>query len=907
MATPLHLLVVEDSADDAELIVREVRQAGFDPKWHRVETEADFLAALQEQPDIVLSDYSMPRFNGVRAVTIMREHGLNIPFILISGTVGEEIAVEAMKQGATDYLLKDRIARLGNSIRRALEEKQLRQQREQAESVMRESERRFQDMLENVQMIAMTLDKNGMVTFCNNYFLRLTGWTREEVMGSDWCARFIPKSETAARKLFFDNIEAGTVPAHHENPILSRDGRQQDIFWNNTMLRDAAGNVIGTASLGEDVTERKRAEAKLRESEEFKEAILDSVASHIAVLDRNGFIVEVNARWRRFALENPSSASGLTPNLGVGVNYLEVCRRSVGKSAQEAMAACEGIMAVLDGRKTNFVLEYPCHGPREWRWFSLNVTPLGKDGRFVVVSHTNITERKRAEEAVRESEEKFRQLAENINEVFWITDPGKHQMLYVSPAYEEIWGRSCESVYQSSKTWLEAIHPDDRQRVLTAAANKQHLGEYDETYRIVRPDGSIRWIHDRGYPVNNELGQVYRIVGTAEDITQRKETEKQLRQSQKMESIGLLAGGVAHDFNNILLIIQINLEMVMLDPASFETKSKEHLAEIGKAADRAANLNRQLLAFSRTEAMQMQLLDLNDLTSSFSRMLRRIVGENIRVQNDLAAVVPAIQADPGMIEQVLMNLAVNARDAMPNGGRLIIGTELVAVDEAEAKLNPRKRVGRFACLSVRDTGTGIAPENMPRIFEPFFTTKGVGKGTGLGLATVFGIAEQHKGWVEVASTVGVGTTFRVFLPISAEGAAAATAVAPPKTRGGTERILLVEDEQGVRDILFHSLANFGYAVVAADSGISALKIWQDRSGQFDLLVTDMVMPGGFTGLDVINLLRAEKPALKVLLMSGYSQELAHGELAGATDIFFLHKPFPTRVLAETVRKCLDSG
>jgi PAS domain S-box-containing protein len=779
-------------------------------------------------------------------------------------------------------------------------------ERRQAEGVMRESERRFQEMLENVQMIALTLNRDGIVTFCNNYLLRLTGWTREEVIGSNWFARFIPKSEFAVGKLFFDHMATGTVPAHHENPILSKDGRQQDIFWNNTMLRDAAGNVIGTASLGEDVTERKRAEAKLRESEEFKEAILDSVASHIAVLDRQGFIVEVNARWRRFALENPTTASGLTPNLGVGANYLEVCRRSTGKSALEALAACEGITAVIEGAKTNFVLEYPCHGPREWRWFSMNVTPLGREGRFVVVSHTNITERKRAEEALRESEEKFRQLAENINEVFWITDPGKHQMLYLSPAFEEIWGRTCESVYQSSKSWLEAIHPDDRQRVLTAAVNKQHLGEYDESYRIVRPDGSIRWIHDRAYPVNNESGQVYRIVGTAEDITQRKETEKQLRQAQKMESIGLLAGGVAHDFNNILLIIQINLEMVLLDGASFPVEAKEHLAEIGKAADRAGNLNRQLLAFSRTEAMQMQLLDLNDLTSSFSRMLRRIVGENIRVQNDLAAVVPAVQADPGMIEQVLMNLAVNARDAMPKGGRLIIGTELVAVDEAEAKLNPRKRAGRFACLSVRDTGTGIAPEHMPRIFEPFFTTKGVGKGTGLGLATVFGIAEQHKGWVDVSSTPGAGTTFRLFLPLSSEGAGAASAIVPKKICGGTERILLVEDEQGVREVLFHTLANFGYAVLAADSGVAALKTWQDHTGRFDLLITDMVMPGGLTGLDLINLLRAEKPALKVLLMSGYSQELARGNLAGASDIVFLHKPFPTRVLAETVRHCLDT-
>ncbi len=516
----LNILFVEDSQYDTDLILAELQRAGFVPKWKRVETEQDYLAEIQKLPDIILSDYSMPQFNGLKAAKLLQESGLNVPFILISGTVGEEFAVEVMKQGATDYLLKDRIVRLGNAVHRALEQRQLREQRQ------------------------------------------------------------------------------------------------------------------------------------------------------------------------------------------------------------------------------------------------------------------------RAEAALRESEEKFRQLAENINEVFWMTNPAKHEMLYVSPAYEKIWGRSCDGLYQSPRSWLEAIHPEDRPCVLEAAAAEQERGDYDETYRIVRPDGTMRWIRDRAFPVRNAAGEIYRIVGTAEDITERKAAEQHYRQAQKMEGLGLLAGGVAHDFNNILMIIQGNLELVLTTERNLCRKTKEYLTDIAHAAERAATLTRQLLTFSRNDAMQMQLLDLNNLTVSFAKMLQRLIGKHIRMQLNMAPTPPAIKADPGMIEQVLMNLAVNARDAMPNGGQLVIGTEVVMIDQSQARLDPRKRPGQFACLSVRDTGAGIAPENLPRIFDPFFTTKGVGEGTGLGLATVFGVTEQHGGWVEVASEVGVGTTFRVFLPLCAAGGTAEKSVVRPSGKVG---------------------------------------------------------------------------------------------------------------------------
>ncbi len=771
MTTALKVLVVEDSQDDTDLILKELRRVGFEPTWRRVEVEADFLAEIKKRPDIIISDNSMPQFKGLRALELLRERGWNIPFILVSGTIGEEMAVEAMKCGATDYLMKGQIARLGSVVERSLEEKKLWAQRQRAEEQIRRTQRALRHMLAHSPAVFYTLRIEGGKAFpvlVSDNVERLLGFSPAECMSADWWLRGLhPKDRDRA------------------------------------LAKQALGMAHG------------------------------------------GYSIEYRIRHK------------------------------------------DGTYRWIEDR--NHVLRGASGEPRE-----------------IVGVWTDISERKRAEAAARASEEKFRQLAEGINEVFWITDAATQQMLYVSPAYEKIWGRTCESIYKSPQSWHQAIHPDDHQRVLTAALNKQEHGDYDETYRILRPDGSVRWIRDKGFPVRNAAGEVYRIVGTAEDITEHKATEEQLSQAQKMEGIGLMAGGVAHDFNNILTIIQVNLELILMAESNLQAEGKECLAAIAKATGQAADLNRQLLTFSRREAMQKEPLDLNDLTADFTKMLRRIVGEHIQVQNHFAPAMPLLIGDPGMIEQVLMNLAVNARDAMPNGGQLIIGTEVAVIDKARAKSDPRTHAGRFACLSVRDTGTGIAPENMSRIFEPFFTTKGVGKGTGLGLATVFSIAQQHHGWVDVASEVGAGTTFRVFLPLSSKKLPAPQRSVAQEVRGGAERILLVEDDETVRHVVLHILENYGYTVMEADSGIAAQKAWTEQDGQFDLLITNMVMPGGLTGLELIELLRGAKPGLKVMLVSGYSPEPGRGGNACAKDITFLRKPLSTRLLAETVRQCLDA-
>jgi two-component system, cell cycle sensor histidine kinase and response regulator CckA len=399
-------------------------------------------------------------------------------------------------------------------------------------------------------------------------------------------------------------------------------------------------------------------------------------------------------------------------------------------------------------------------------------------------------------------------------------------------------------------------------------------------------------------------GGALQRISTQEALSER---EQQLRQAQKMEAVGQLAGGVAHDFNNLLAVIRGNADLLLMDPAQLSPDARVGLKEILAASERAANLTRQLLIFSRKQAMQSHPLVINDVIAELTRMLKRIIGEHVDLQCRYSADLPQVQADPGMIEQALVNLAINARDAMQRGGQLLITTEAVRLDVAQARKLPEGRTGDFVCLTVSDTGTGIAPEHLSRIFEPFFTTKEPGKGTGLGLATVHGIVKQHHGWVQVSSQPSHGATFKIFLPASSAPATSPEALrAEPPSPPGTETILLVEDDYAVRMITRRVLERHGYTVCEARSAPEALALWETRGEEIALLLSDIVMPESVTGHELAERLRAEKPSLKVILMSGYSAEL----IGKDTEVrrratCFLKKPCPSRLLLETVRRCLD--
>ena len=388
------------------------------------------------------------------------------------------------------------------------------------------------------------------------------------------------------------------------------------------------------------------------------------------------------------------------------------------------------------------------------------------------------------------------------------------------------------------------------------------------------------------------------------EIAKQMKLESQLRHSQKMEAVGQLAAGVAHDFNNILTVIHGNASLLQ-DQFKQDPACAESLNDIIIAAERAARLVRQLLAFSRKQVLKPEVLNLGPVIDNLEEMLKRLLGDHITFEVKAAPDLPPVLADLGMMEQVILNLSVNARDAMPKGGKLTVGIDAVAITNDDLQKNSEIRPGQYVCLSVSDTGCGIAPELLPRIFDPFFTTKEIGKGTGLGLATVYGIVKQHNGWVDVQSAANEGTTFRIFLPACAENSQPADPSPPPKTtaKNGTECVLVVEDEDRVRTLTVAVLRKNGYRVLEAASGKDALDVFQGHSAEIDLLFTDVMMPGNLLGDELAVRLRTTKPSLAVLFTSGYTPEVNKTEFRG--DGNFLTKPFtPTQMLA-TVRQCLD--
>lgn len=639
MKRPLKVLIVEDDPLDAELLVRELMRAGFVPRHERVDSAAAMKNRLDAGWDVVLSDYSMPGFTAIEALAIVRESGLDLPFIIVSGTIGEETAVEAMRLGASDYLLKDRLGRVGPAVVRALEQGRLRR------------------------------------------------------------------------------------------------------------------------------------------------------------------------------------------------------------------------------------------------------------------------EHRRTQEALSESEERFRQLAENIQEVFWITNADKSEMLYVSPAFERVWGFPGGDLYRSPVRWLDSVHAGDRAEVENAIA-RQASGGYDVEYRIVRPDASTRWIRDRAFPVRNGRGEVYRIVGVAEDISERRRLEERFLRAQRMEVIGSLTGGITHDLNNILSSMLMAAGLVK--SRTKETSDREMLVTIERGAQRGARMIAQLLAFSRGAEGPRAGLRPDVVIEEAAGLIRATFPRGIDLQVKIPAHLHTILADATQLHQVLMNLCVNARDAMPGGGRLVVAAENRDLGELEAGTHPDARPGAYVMVRVADTGAGIPPEIVDRIFDPFFTTKEPGKGTGLGLSSVLGIVKSHGGFVTVASEVAKGAEFRVFLPASAESVSPFSSESTgPFPMGKGELVLVVDDEADVLNVTVSLLETQGYRVLGAASGEEALTLFLQRAEAVRVVVTNLHMPG-MGGLAFMQALRVlDYLNVGFVVMSGEELDAQDEEFSRLGVVEVLPKPTPRPKLLHAVSNAVE--
>ncbi len=813
------------------------------------------------------------------------------------------------------------------------------------EDAVRDREARFRSYFTSPLVgMAITSPDKGFLEV-NDRFCELLGYTRDELAELDWPSLTHP-DDLAGDVREFNRLVAGEVQYYSvEKRFLRKDG---GVVWSIISVgavRKADGTIDYVCGMLMDISARHEAEQRIAYLNRVYATL--SGINELIVRERNRQsllegvcrIAVEKGRFRMAWIGMIDEASGgLVPVASAGTvdGYLDglvissspddaagpaqrciatgthaVCNDIAhdpgyapwrARALQRGYRASAGLPLKQGGRVVGVLSLYSGEsGPFEPEEMAL-LDELAMDVGFALDVGTREAERLSIQTALSESEQRFRQIAENIDEVFWMIDPIRGQTLYVSPGFEKIWGRSRESVFASMDSWFAAVHPEDRERVAHALQTKVTSGEYNETYRILRPDAEVRWIHDRAFPLQDPTGTVYRIVGTASDITERRNIELQLLQSQKMEAIGVLAGGVAHDFNNLLAVI-LSYSALLVDETKPGDPMRADLAEIKSAASRAAELTRQLLAFSRRQHLQPRHVDLNEIVAGIDRMLRRLLGEDVRLVTIPFSERASLHVDPGQIEQVLMNLAVNARDAMPRGGALTIE---IGREELDATLAAQRglKAGSYVLLAVSDTGEGMDRETQARIFEPFFTTKPVGKGTGLGLSTVFGIVRQSGGQIAVQSARGEGTTFRIWLPLVDQGPAAS------ETRGeadedlrGTETILVVEDDERVRKLARIILSKKGYHVVEAQSGGDALIASEQHPGRLDLVLTDVVMPL-MSGDELVSRLLMSRPELRVVYMSGYPERAAAGDVIAKSGSF-IEKPFTPERLLRGIRDALS--
>ena len=760
----LRILNVEDSQDDLALILRYLKRGGYEVYSERVETAEEMQKALDSKDwDIILSDFRMPHFTGLQALEVLKQSGRDIPFIIISGTIGEDVAVEAMQAGINDYIMKSNLSRLLPAIEREIQEAQNRRARQEAEIALQASEAELRALFEAMSDLILAFDEEG---------------------------RYLKVAPTA-RELLYKSSDSLIGKTLHE------------VFP--------------------------------KEEADF---------------------------------------------------FLDYIRRA------------------LDEKRTQRV-EYKMLIEGVETWFDSRISPLSE--KTVIWIARDITERRLAEEAVRRQKEILQRMFDHIPIMLCFFDRF-HRIQLVNREWERVRGWTLEEIQTENIDVLSESYPNEEERRRVQEFLSEATGEWQE-FLVKGKDG-------------RETDATFAVValsdGTSisigQDITARKRAEEELRkseeqliQSQKLESIGRLAGGVAHDFNNLLTAIN-GYSDLSLRRLKTDDPIRNNIEEIKKAGERAAALTRQLLAFSRKQVMQPKIVDLNTIILDMEKMLQRLIGEDIELRTVIESELGTVKADPGQIEQVIMNLVINARDAMPQGGILTIETANVYLDEPYATYHISAKPGSYVMLAVSDTGTGMDEETKQHIFEPFFTTKEPGKGTGLGLATVYGIVKQSEGNIWAYSELGKGTSFKIYLPQlgSVTGGREKTGAGDNSLQKGTETILLVEDEDVVRHLSLEILESCGYKVIQAENGIEAMNKCGSNNCRIDLLVTDVVMPQ-MGGRELAERLSGIYPDMKVLFTSGYTDDavVRHGIIDEGTN--FIQKPFTLDAFAKKVRQLLDSS
>jgi PAS domain S-box-containing protein len=774
--------------------------------------------------------------------------------------------------------------------------------------VLERERQKFSAMVKHTDAGVLLLDADLRVVWANDGFRKHFESIepgRRDPLGMSChetvCRKKEPCKECPTKRLF----KSGQV-THYELTLLIR-GRFRPFYATATPVVSPDGKVDSAMVMLQDLSTLgvlRQSEEALRSSEQRFRAIFEQAGAGLLTTKADGSLLQV------------------TPNICTLLGHTEgeLLRKKVTdlihpKDLAEVIAQFD---EARTGRKTVHEMEYRfvrrdrtpvwCQVTTVWQF------DKGRRPKYCVAMVQDISVRKRAEEELGQSQRRYQALVHSIDGIVWEADPRAFRFLFVSKQAERILGFPVERWLGQPRFWRNQLHPEDLETVVNALSEAvTEKRGHELEYRMIAADGRTVWIRDTvSLVVENR--RVTKLRGLMVDITERKEaeealrhSEEQLRQSQKMEAIGRLAGGIAHDFNNLLTAIT-GYGDLLLKGLGEEHPLRREANEISKAAQRAADLTGQLLAFSRQQVLQPKVLDLNEVVADMEMMLRRVIGEHIQFRTRLGSQLGAVKADPGQIHQVLLNLVVNARDAMAEGGKLTIVTTGVDLDESYAARHPGVVPGAYVKLTVSDTGSGMDEDTKARLFEPFFTTKEQGKGTGLGLSTVYGIVNQSGGHISVDSTPGAGTSFQIHFPrVDKEllEPLRDEQTVVPETSPGTEKILLVEDDDSVRELAREILEMNGYDVLEASNGVEALDVFEAAAGTIDLMVTDLVMPR-MGGRDLVRKIAPQSPDLRVLYLSGYADSvvLRQGMLDAGSS--FLQKPFTPAELAHKVREALDA-
>lgn len=752
----------------------------------------------------------------------------------------------------------------------------------------------FRSLIENSADIVVTLSAGGGILYVTPSVEQVLGYRAESLVGQNIFAVTHPAEAERIMEGLAGLLRGRDCAETIECQVRHRSGgwRTFEVRIRNLLNDPAVGGIAVNAR---DVTDIRAAMQSQRRLNSFLEATPDFVA----IFDPHGRAFSINTAFRAaVGIEADADISSMTVTDLFPPSVTErLMNDGIPTAVREGVWVGETRLERPDGSEIPISQVMLAH-----------MSPEGSV-EFLSTLARDVTQQKEAEAALRRSEAHFRSLIENALDMITVLD-ADGGILFASPSVRRTLGYEPEELLGTRV--FDFVHPDDADRMRRGLADSVRTGERSPPIeiRLRHRDGSWRLLESVGESLLDDPA-VAGVVINSRDVTERREAEEelhasreQLLQAQKMEAVGRLAGGVAHDFNNLLTAIKGFTELLLLD---FDRRDPRYpfAQEIQAAANRAASLTRQLLAFSRKQVLQPQVIDLNASVVNMEKMLRRLIGEDVELVTVRSPDLERVEADPGQIEQILLNLVVNARDAMPSGGRLAITTHNETVSPEKAQLHPEVKPGPFVRLSVRDTGSGMSREVQNRIFEPFFTTKEQGRGTGLGLSTVYGIVQQSGGFVEVESRPEEGADFRVYLPAVARPAAPVHQAADDSPLRGGETVLLVEDEKAVRVLVRRVLDRMGYTVWEAEDGASALDLIRDREAIPDLLLTDVIMPG-MSGRELADQIHKARPDLKVLFMSGYTDEAIsqHGVLV--PGVAFLEKPFTPEILLRRIRKVLDS-